>query len=137
MSSSIPPLDFEVQRLRAIRHSLLRLHKALLEAERITYEQVYGKIQNNGDFFRLVISDEWFNWLRPFSQLIVQIDELFDTKESIDLQQVSNLREQVHLLLRASENGTPSEQRYYQAIQRDPNIAFMHAEVSDLLTRKS
>jgi hypothetical protein len=36
-------------------------------------------------------------------------------------------------LVAPSEEGTTQQQRYYQAIQRDPDIAFMHAEVSSLL----
>lgn len=134
MSSTSPSLDFEIQRLRAIRHALLRLHKALLESERETYEQLYGRIQTNGDFFRLVIGHEWFDWLRPMSQLIVKIDELFDAKEPIGLDQVTDLLNQAQILLRASETGTPTEQRYDRAIQRDPDIAFLHAEMSNLLT---
>jgi len=133
MSSSSPSLDFETQRLRAIRHSLLRLHKALLDSERESYEQHYGRIQNNGEFFRLVIGDEWFDWLRPMSQYIVQIDELFASKEPIQLGQVMELLDQVPKLLRASETGSLAEQRYYQAIHRNPDIAFMHAEMLNLL----
>jgi hypothetical protein len=133
MSSSSLSFDFEIQRLRAIRHTLLRLHKALLESERESYEQHYGPIQNNGEFFRLVIGHEWFDWLRPMSQFIVQIDELFASKDPIQLAQVTELLAQSHTLLRVAEDGTPAEQRYYQAIQRDADIAFMHAEMLNLL----
>ncbi|EKQ68570.1 hypothetical protein OsccyDRAFT_3108 [Leptolyngbyaceae cyanobacterium JSC-12] len=137
MSSSSPSFDFEVQRLRAVRHVLLRLHKALLESERESYEQHYGPIHNNSEFFRLVIGHEWFDWLRPMSQFIVQIDELFDTKEPIDLTQVTDLLSNASLLLRASEEGSLAEQRYYHAIQRNPDIAFMHAEMLNLLKTKT
>lgn len=133
MSSSSPSLEFEIQRLRAIRHALLRLHKALLESERESYEQHYGPIHNNGEFFRLVIGHEWFDWLRPMSQFIVQIDELFAAKEPIQLNQVTDLLTQAKTLLQVSEDGSLAEQRYYQAIQRDPDIAFMHAEMFNLL----
>ncbi len=133
MSSSSPSLEFEIQRLRAIRHTLLRLHKALLESEREAYEQHYGQIQNNGEFFRLVIGHEWFDWLRPMSQYIVQIDELFASKEPIGLEPVTALLAQAQTLLQVSEDGSLAEQRYYQAIQRDPEIAFMHAEMFALL----
>lgn len=133
MSSSSPSLEFETQRLRAIRSTLLRLHKALLETERESYEQHYGPIHNNGEFFRLVIGHEWFDWLRPMSQFIVQIDELFAAKEPVQLDQVMELLKQSHTLLRVSETGSLAEQRYYQAIQRDPDIAFMHAEMLNLL----
>ncbi|MDX2229123.1 MAG: hypothetical protein NW220_05780 [Leptolyngbyaceae cyanobacterium bins.349] len=133
MSANSPSLEFEIQRLRAIRHTLLRLHKALLESERESYEQHYGPIHNNGEFFRLVIGHEWFEWLRPMSQFIVQIDELFAAKEPIQWPQVTELLDQAHSLLSVSEVGSLAEQRYYQAIQRSADIAFMHAEMVNLL----
>ncbi len=133
MSSSDSSLDIPFQRLREVRTALLRLHKALLESERIVYEQSHGRIRSKGEFFQLVIGDEWFSWLRPFSQLIVKIDEALDAKEEpMTLNQANQLLEEAKMLLQASETGTMSEKRYYQAIQRDPDIAFMHAETSQL-----
>ncbi|MGL5080719.1 MAG: hypothetical protein ACRC8A_04470 [Microcoleaceae cyanobacterium] len=129
-------LDLPFQRLREFRASLLLLHKALLESERITYEQSHGRIQTQGEFFRLALGDEWFSWLRPFSQFIVEIDEALDAKEPMTLEQAKELLEAARLLLRPAENGTLREKRYYEAIQRDPNIALVHAETSRVLNRK-
>lgn len=136
MSSTNQPLDQPFQRLREVRAKLFRLHKALLHSERRVYERHYGRIQSNGEFFRLVVGDEWFSWLRPFSQFIVQIDEACSAKESITLQRANELLAEAHALIRPSETGTTLEKRYYQAIQRDPDIALRHAEVSDLLVTK-
>ncbi len=133
MSSTHPSLDIPFQRLREVRAALLRLHKALLESERHVYEQFHGRIRSKGEFFQLVIADEWFSWLRPFSQLIVQIDEALSAKEPITLHRANELLDEARSLVAPSEEGTTQQQRYYQAIQRDPDIAFMHAEVSSLL----
>ena len=133
MSSSNPSLDLPFQRLRGVRTALLRLHKALLDSEKVVYEQVHGRIQSKGEFFQLVIQDEWFSWLRPFSQFIVQIDEALSTKEPITLDRANELLDEARSLVSPAEEGTHREQRYYQAIQRDPDIAFMHAELSSLL----
>lgn len=130
---SLTEFDATVQRLGQVRFALLRLHKALLDAERVTYEQAHGRIRSNGEFFQLVIQDEWFDWLRPISQFIVQIDEALSTKEPITLEQASELLGQARQLLHPIEHGTPLEQKYYQAIQRDPDIAFMHAEMARML----
>jgi len=134
MSSAHPPLDFPFQRLREVRAALLRLHKALLHSERNGYERLHGRIQSKGEFFQLVIQDEWFSWLRPFSQFIVQIDEALSAKEPITLDRANELLDEVRSLISPSEEGTLREQRYFQAIQRDPDIALMHADVSRLLT---
>ncbi|MFH7028759.1 MAG: hypothetical protein ACHBN1_26030 [Heteroscytonema crispum UTEX LB 1556] len=133
MSSSNLSLDFPFQRLREVRLALLRLHKALLNSERIVYEQFNGRIQTNGEFLRLVIGHEWFNWLHPISEFIVQIDEVLSAKEPATLNQANELLAQARTLLKPSEQGTSLQTRYYSAIQRDPDIALMHAEVSKLL----
>lgn len=136
MSSAHPPLDLSFQRLREVRAALLRLHKALLDSERDVYEQHHGRLRSNGEFFQLVLEDEWFSWLRPFSQFIVEIDEALSAKEPITLDRANELLDGVRSLVSPAEEGTPREQRYYQAIQRDPDIALMHAEVSRWLATK-
>lgn len=133
MSASDPSLNFTLQRLRELRQALLRLHKALLDSERIVYEQFYGRIRSSGEFFQLVTTHDWFSWLRPISQFIVQIDDVLSPKTATSQSQVDALFEEARTLLQPSEEGTTLEKRYYRAIQRDPDIALMHAEVSHLL----
>ena len=133
MSSVPSPLDLPFQRLRQFRTALLHLHKALLESERIMYEKQYGRIQSKGEFFRLVVGDEWFSWLRSYSKFIVKIDETLDSKEPVTLDEVNRLLEEASFLLRVDEAGSDREKRYYQAIQRDPNIALMHAQATQFL----
>lgn len=119
--------------LQKVRTALLRLHKALLDSERRLYEQIYGRIPSSGEFFQLVIGHEWFSWLRPMSQLIVQVDETLSAKEPVTIERANELLAAARGLNRVSEDGTPQEQRYYYAIQRDPNIAIMYVEVAELL----
>ncbi|MFE4106191.1 hypothetical protein [Almyronema epifaneia] len=128
-----PDLNIPFDRLRQLRAILLKLHKALLDSEKILYEQMHGRIRSSGEFFQLVVEHEWFNWLRAISKFIVQIDEALDAKEPMTLGQVNGLLEDARQLLRPVEQGTEFEKRYYQAIQRDPNIAFMHGQVTNLL----
>jgi hypothetical protein len=105
----------------------------LLDSERILYEQFYGRIPSSGEFFRLVIGHEWFNWLRPMSQFIASVDETLSTKEPLTLERANELLEEARRINYLSEDGTPEQQRYYYAIQRDPNIAIMYVEVGELL----
>ncbi|QZZ20716.1 hypothetical protein J5X98_26425 [Leptothermofonsia sichuanensis E412] len=134
MSSNDPALEETLHRLRELRGLLLRLHKALLESERVEYEQTYGPIQSKGEFFQLVIGHEWFNWLRPISQYIVLIDESMSVKEApITLATAQTLLEEGRSLLRSLQEATPAEQRYHQAIQRDPAIEWIHSRVLGLL----
>lgn len=129
---SLTEFDATLQRLGQVRFALLRLHKALLDGERMGYEQEYGRVTNT-EFFRLVLEDQRFAWLRPISQFIVQIDEALDAKEPITMEQASELLAQTKQLLRPAVTGSSLEQKYDQAIQRDPDIAFLHAEMMNML----
>ncbi|WNZ22461.1 hypothetical protein HJG54_06015 [Leptolyngbya sp. NK1-12] len=133
MASANSSLDSSFQRLREFRGVLLRLHKALLHSERAVYEQFYGRIPSSGEFFRLVIEHDWFSWLRPMSQFIVEIDDALSAKEPITLGQVEALLAKARTMLQPCETGSSLEKRYYRAIQRDPDIALMHAEATRLL----
>jgi hypothetical protein len=62
-------------RLRQVRDRLLDLHKALLDAERARFEREHGRVASSGQWLQLVLSHEQFAWLRPYSGLIVRIDE--------------------------------------------------------------
>lgn len=133
MTSVNSSLDASFQRLRELRSLLLRLHRALLHSERAVYEQFHGRIPSSGEFFRLVIEHEWFSWLRPMSQFIVEIDDVLNAKEPMTLGQAETLLEKARMLLQPAVDGTRQEKRYYRAIQRDPEIALMHAEATKLL----
>jgi hypothetical protein len=133
LMSSANSLDATLQRLRELRLILLRLHKALLNSERIVYEQFHGRIQSTGEFFQLVISHEWFSWLRPISQFIIQIDEVISPKNPTTLTEANGLLDDARKLLQPAAEGTTLQKRYYRAIQRDPDIALMHSEAVRLL----
>jgi len=136
MTSTDPLLNSTVQHLREIRLALLRLHKGLLESERIVYEQFHGRIKSSNEFFQLVIGDEWFSWLRPISQFIVQIDDFLGAKEPVTLTEANQLLEQARVLMQPSLEGTLLEKQYYRAIQRDPEIALLHADLSKMLAKQ-
>lgn len=133
MSSTNPSIDFSLQSLRDVRRIMLRLHKALLDFEKVEYEITHGPIRNSSEFLQLVIGDEWFNWLHQISQFIVQVDEVLYSKKPIIDTQVTNLIEEARSLFQPNEEGTILEQRYHTAIQREPAIALMHIEISNLL----
>jgi hypothetical protein len=121
------------QRLRTLRPLLLNLHKALMEHERATYEQAYGAIANRGEYLQLVLGHEWFNWLRPISQMIVRIDEQLNAKKPDEAESAEALLAAVRMLLTPLQDGTPVEHRYAQAIQSSPEIALLHAQFSHIL----
>jgi hypothetical protein len=131
-----PDSDLARKRLTELRHSLLRLHKILLDSEKRTYEREHGPIPSRGAFFQLVIGDAWFSWLHRVSELVVQIDEMLDGEEPLTPVEAARVIEQAKLLLKPSEEGAEFGKRYWNALQRDPDVVLGHAEVKRLL-RKS
>jgi hypothetical protein len=58
-----------------LRHAVLDLHKALMDAQRIAYERSHGRISTSGEFLGLVLEHPEFAWLRALSALIARFDE--------------------------------------------------------------
>jgi hypothetical protein len=119
------------QRLTNLGRALLRLHKALLDDERLAYERVYGQV-TGGELLQLVINHEQFAWLHSISELIVSIDEMLDAEEPMTSADAESLFTQARTLLKPSEDGTDFECKYYAALQRDPDIVLAHREVTKI-----
>ena len=120
------------QRLTELRLALLKLHKALVDSERMGYEKTMGKIHSPNHFLQLVTNDSWFAWLHPLSQLIVTMDEALDAEEPLTAARVDTLAHQSKSLLVASENNDGFSGHYFEAMQRDPDVVFAHADVVKL-----
>jgi hypothetical protein len=117
------------QGLIDLRNRLLQLHKILLEDERRTYERVHGRIPSPGAFLQLLLSDSWFAWLRPVSGLVVEIDEALEAKTPITDEGVRRLLQQARRLITETEDGRGLGKGYFDALQRNPDVAVTHGEV--------
>lgn len=113
--------------------ALLRLHKALLDDERVSYERVHGRISSNGTFLQLVLNDAWFAWLRPLSQLIAKLDELSEESDPSTREQIPAVLTTVRTLLVPMEEGEGFSRQYHEALQRSPDVVLGHAAVRALL----
>jgi hypothetical protein len=121
------------QRLTNLRRALLRLHKAMLDAERESYERAHGQV-TGGELLQLAINHEQFAWLHPVSELIVRIDELLDSDEPATADDAEALLAGARALLKPSETGGGFGQKYFAAIQREPDVVLAHREVTRLLS---
>ena len=97
-------------RLLATRRALLDLHKLLLQRERADYGQDHGPI-TNARLFDLALNDESFAWLRPILQIVVRIDEMLEWNGLWTDADAEAVLDRTRALLKASEFGTPFEQR--------------------------
>ena len=114
-------------------HALLRLHKALLDDERVAYERVHGRISSNGAFLQLALNDAWFAWLRPLSQLIAKLDELGESDDVSSREEIPALLTAVQTLLTPREEGEGFGRQYHDALQRSPDVVLAHAAVRAVL----
>jgi hypothetical protein len=112
---------------------LLRLHKALLDDERVAYERVHGRIPSNGAFLQLALNDAWFAWLCPLSQLIARLDELSESDDAASRETIPALLVSVQTLLMPTEEGEGFGRQYHDALQRSPDVVLAHAGVRTLL----
>jgi hypothetical protein len=122
--------------LKELRQGLLKLHKLLLELERMGYERARGKISNSYEFLQLVLKDPWFEWLRRLSELIVQIDETLDAVDSdkpLSEEDASALISRASVLLTPAETGSEFQKNYFLALQQSPDVVLLHAQVMKLL----
>src|SRR5262245_21245536 len=102
--------------LLELRNAVLALHKALVDSERVSYEQTMGPIRSPNHFLNLLSSDPWFAWLRPLSQLIVAMDETLEGKTPIDPAETEALTKKARALLVASEVGEGFAKHYDEAL---------------------
>ena len=138
MSNALPSEYQRIrQHLQGIRNPLLNLHKALVDSERVSYEQTVGQILSPNHFLQLLAGDPWFVWLHPLSELIVAIDEALDAKTQPEQAMLQALVQRSYDLLVPSESTGETANHgfamhYFEALQRDPDVVVAHAEVAKL-----
>ena len=117
--------------LRALSERLTRLHRLLLDRQRLAYEARHGAVAPR-DLFNLLLNDEAFVWLRPLSQMIARIDELVDARGPVAETDGRRLLQEAHALLK-SDVQDAFHDNYRDALQDSADVVMAHAEVSKLL----
>ncbi|HXF77461.1 MAG TPA: hypothetical protein VN598_01245 [Usitatibacter sp.] len=52
-----------------------------MDAQRVRYERLHGRIATNGEFLGLLLEHPQFAWLRSLSALIARLDEWIDDEK--------------------------------------------------------
>ena len=132
--SSVPGSNGTVgERLTDLRNALLRLHKTLLDSERATYEREVARIKSSNELLQLVLYDPWFAWLHELSELVVLIDETLDAEDPPNGLDAEKFLTQARALLTPNETGRGFEKRYFEALQRDPDVVLAHGKTRKLV----
>jgi hypothetical protein len=121
-------------RLHPVRMALLDLHRSMLEAERLAWQRLNGRVVTNAEMLQLTIHDPWFAWLRPLTKALVALDDAMMDR-SLDAEpQAPALVGDLEALLHPDESGTEFQQRYYEFLQRSPDVAVSHAVAVKAIT---
>jgi hypothetical protein len=126
----------ESERLRYARNVLLSLHKSMIDFEKAAYESVHGQT-NPVQFLNLLLEDESFSWLRKFSILIVEIDEMFDLKDGITNEMVRLNLSKICELVAMQGPDEFFRAKYLHALQNDADVARNHEKLEALLDATS
>jgi hypothetical protein len=124
-----------VARIRALRMGLLALHKALLDVEQRRYERVHGRIEGPHQALHLVLKDPWFAWVRPVSELIVEVDaRLDDDDHPLQWSEAQAYRNQIAGLLQQDLGSETFREQYRRCLQDEPDVVMAHGKLVALLT---
>ncbi len=122
----------QTELLKNSRDLLLKLHKSLLDHERRIYEGINGP-RTPGQFLTLLLEDPDFAWLRKFSTLIVEIDEMFAQKDGYSEEAVETHIVALRSLVAMEDEDEEFKARYQSGLQRDLDAAAQHGELRGLL----
>jgi hypothetical protein len=118
--------------LKTVRNSLLKLHKILLDAERHSYEAAEGSL-TSGAFLQLLLEDVRFAWLRKFSVLIVDIDEMFAANDGPPATTIEDHLTAAREIVNFTGTDETFNNRYQVALQTNKEAAILHSSIAALL----
>ncbi len=120
------------ERLRGARNLLLKLHKNLVDHERAIWEGINGQVPS-GQFLNVLIEDPDFRWLRKFSTLIVDIDEMFAQKDGFSANAVDQHLTKLRELISMEDEDEGFKAKYQAALQQDLDAAARQGDLRLLL----
>ncbi len=123
----------ESEKLKNARNLLLKLHKVMLDREREIYEGIHGPLKPT-QFLNVLLEDMDFDWLRKFSMLIVEIDEMFAAKDGMPAEMVSANLAKVEELIEMREHDEFFKAKYQFSLQSVPEAAALHSEIKIVLS---
>lgn len=119
--------------LKAGRDLLLKLHKILVDYERENYVSLNGPV-TAGQFLNQLLENPDLGWLRRFSTLIVDIDEMFAQKDGFQTEAVDFHLAALRNLVSFETADEKFRMKYQTAIQENSVAAGLHADLKRLLT---
>ncbi|MDQ3180931.1 MAG: hypothetical protein M3Q33_10470 [Acidobacteriota bacterium] len=132
MEKQLEEFEKKTAALKEARLQLLKLHKLLVDIERENYEKQNCQI-TSGQFLHLLINDSNFSWLRKFSTLIVEIDEMLDLDDGYTENMIEEQLSQMRNLLSLKNGDDDFYTKYQNILQGNSEVSGKHGELKILL----
>jgi hypothetical protein len=122
------------ERLAELRNGLLNLHRTLVRSEGAVYDREVQKIRSSYQMLGLLMNDPWFGWLHELSLLVVEIDEALEEREKpVTAADGERFLRRAKALVAPAEFGEGFQRRYFEALQRDPDVILAHRQFRQVL----
>ncbi len=112
--------------LKDLSRAMLRLHKTLLDAAKVDFEEKHGRIQSVNHYFQLVIDDEHFAWLRKLSSLIALIDEAVSIRRPASQPEALGLLSEARIVLNFEDSDDDFNNKFQTALATNPDAVLNH-----------
>jgi hypothetical protein len=122
-----------LKHLTEIAEALKQLHRSLVDAMKAEYEQSREPIRGKVALFQLVVGDPFFAWLRPLSQLMVDVDELLDGGRDPAPEEAQVAANAVRRLISPPTGPDDGFWNRYSPLLQDPRVVVAHARVKQAL----
>jgi hypothetical protein len=118
--------------LKEARDLLLKLHKVMMDGERELHEGIHGPLSPT-QFLTVLLEDEDFAWLRKFSMLIVEIDEMFAQRDGYPAEMVEANYAKVRELVAMTDPDEYFRAKYEYNLKSNPRAAELQSRLESLL----
>lgn len=118
--------------IKELSHKLKDVHKRFLEQERLQAEKYFEKKIAPFEFLLMLTQDKSFEWMKPFSALIAEIDAFTDEAEEITKADLICIRDQVEYLI--SNEKSSVVKRYQHHLSTDADFIMFHANMKKVLS---
>lgn len=118
--------------LKDARFQLLQLHKLLVDNERAAFEKINGQM-TSGQFLNFLINEKDFDWLKRFSDLIVEIDEMFDLDDGASAEMIETQFLKMKNLVELNSADDEFKSKYTSVLQNNSEIDAKHRQLSRFL----
>jgi hypothetical protein len=115
-----------------MRHAMLELHRRLIDAQRIQYEKLHGRVETTSEFLGLVLEHPDFEWIRALSALVAQLDEWREA-EPRDAAELEAIVAALRRLIQPQGSDSGFSRKYWEMIERTPEVLIDHVKLTRLL----